>query len=437
MLLCAQYVLPITSEPIHNGAVLVRDGAIRDVGDAAMLKLRYPDEEVSDFGQAAILPGFVDLHTHLENAVMRGIVHDVPYATWIMTMRELSAKMDVADWYDSAILGGLESLSSGITTVADITTSGASCTAMQKLGMRGVVYREVGAMDRRRVDFAMHQAEGDLAHWQEEVDSDRLTVGLAPSSLFTCNPEIFRKVAQLASKENLPVALRLAGDREECDFVRYGSSPFAVQSMDTTRCYVEVPPWLPTGTTPVNYVLNWGAFESDNVMMVHGVYVDDHDVAKLKEYDVSVASCPRINAQLGMGVAPLAEFLNNGCGEHATDVIESMWGNLKKEFFINGPNQGAVTNLPDDAFLELRRTIDMNGFQALPYGEMPRGILGLTHQILDTHELTVEAALRCDRTLLLRALCTDPIVNNIGDARNIMNELLEAERCHLPQGWFE
>ena len=79
----------------------------------------------------------------------------------------------------------------------------------------------------------------------------------------------------------------------------------------------------------------------------------------------------------------------------------------------------------------------MNGFQALPYGEMPRGILGLTHQILDTHELTVEAALRCDRTLLLRALCTDPIVNNIGDARNIMNELLEAERCHLPQGWFE
>ncbi len=137
------------------------------------------------------------------------------------------------------------------------------------------------------------------------------------------------------------------------------------------------------------------------------------------------------------GRTPIAEFLNNGCGEHATDVIESMWGNLKKEFFINGPNQGAVTNLPDDAFLELRRTIDMNGFQALPYGEMPRGILGLTHQILDTHELTVEAALRCDRTLLLRALCTDPIVNNIGDARNIMNELLEAERCHLPQGWFE
>ena len=175
--------------------------------------------------------------------------------------------------------------------------------------MRGVVYREVGAMDRRRVDFAMHQAESDLAHWQEEVDSDRLTIGLAPSSLFTCNPEIFRKVAQLASKENLPVALRLAGDREECDFVRYGSSPFSVHSMDTTRCYVEVPPWLPTGVSPVRYALNWGAFESDNVLAIHCTHVDDDDIKKLKEYDVAVAACPRCSTQLGMGMPPIGEFL--------------------------------------------------------------------------------------------------------------------------------
>ena len=53
MLLCAQYILPITSEPFQKGAVLVRDNVIRDIGTAEMLKLRYPDEEVVDFGQAA------------------------------------------------------------------------------------------------------------------------------------------------------------------------------------------------------------------------------------------------------------------------------------------------------------------------------------------------------------------------------------------------
>ena len=312
MLLCAQYVLPITADPIHGGAVLVRDGVIRDVGEASMLKLRYPDEQVVDYGSAALLPGFVDLHTHLENAVLRGLVHDVPYATWIMAMRDLQGKLDAADWFDSAILGGLEALSSGITTVADITSTGASCTATTKLGMRSVVYREVGAMDRRRVDFAMRMAENDVMHWRSEADADRVTIGVSPAPVFNCHPEIFRKVSDLATRESLPVALRLAGDREECDFVRYGSSPFSVHQMDSKRGFVEVPPWLPTGTTPINYALNWGAFESDNVMIVHGVYAEDHDIRKMVEYDVSVASCPRINAQLGMGVAPLDEFRRAG-----------------------------------------------------------------------------------------------------------------------------
>ena len=316
MILSAQYILPITSEPLQGGAVLIRDGLIRDIGKVDLLRLRYPDEEVVDYGLAAILPGLVDLHTHLENSVMRGIVHDVPYVTWITSMLEKSAKMDVSDWYDSAILGGLEALSSGITCVADITTTGAACTATQKLGMRSVIYREVGAMDKRRVDYAMRVAENDIMHWREEVDSDRITIGIAPAAMYACHPSVFGRVSEFATKTGVPVAMHIAGSREEANFIRYGSSPFAVHTMDNKRGYVEVPPWLPTGTTPVRYALNWGAFESPNVMAIHCVHVDDEDVKKLKEYDVSVAACPRCNAQLGMGVAPINEFLRAGlrCG---------------------------------------------------------------------------------------------------------------------------
>ena len=57
MLLCAQYILPITAESIQDGAVLVRDGRISDIGSAELLKLRYPDEEVRDFGLSALMPG--------------------------------------------------------------------------------------------------------------------------------------------------------------------------------------------------------------------------------------------------------------------------------------------------------------------------------------------------------------------------------------------
>ncbi|HIS39824.1 MAG TPA: amidohydrolase family protein [Candidatus Aphodovivens avistercoris] len=309
MLLCAQYILPVTAEPIQRGAVLVRDGRIRDIGPADMLKVRYPDEEVRDFGMAALMPGFVDLHTHLENSVMRGIVHDVPYTTWVRSILEKSALMEVGDWYDSAILGCLEALSSGITCIADITVTGAACTAVQKVGLRSVIYREVGAMDQRRVDFAMRVAENDIAHWSAEVDSDRVSIGIAPAAIYTCHPVVFSKVSAFARKENLPVAMHLAGSYEEYQFVKRGSSPFAVHTMGSKRGYVEVPPWLPTGVSPIRYALNWGAFESDNVMAIHCIHVDDGDIRKLKEYDVAVASCPRCSAQLGMGVSPISEFL--------------------------------------------------------------------------------------------------------------------------------
>ena len=91
--------------------------------------------------------------------------------------------------------------------------------------------------------------------------------------------------------------------------------------------------------------------------------------------------------------------------------------------------------MPDDAFLELECKVDMNGPRPKPFGQMPRGLLGLQMQVLDAHELTAEAAVTCDRKTLLKALCTDPIVNNIGDARNIMHELLELESEALPGQW--
>ena len=358
MLLCAHYIVPVTSEPLTDGAVLVRGGRIMDIGPAETLKMRYPDDEVDDYGLAAIMPGLIDLHTHLENAVMRGVVHDVPYITWIMSVLEKSAKMDVSDWYDSAILGGLEAISNGITCVADITTTGAPCTATQKLGMRSVVYREVVAMDKRRVDYAMRVARNDILHWREEVDSDRITIGIAPAALYTCHPLVFTKVAEAARAENLPVAMHLAGSREEYQFIKQGSSAFSLQKMDQGRGFVEVPPWLPTGTSPIRYALNWGAFEAPNVMAIHCVHLDEDDVGKLKEYDVAVAVCPRCNAQLGMGVAPVSEFLRAGLrvglgtdSPAATDSTD-MFGEMQLGMLL----QRAINTR---AFLDSQKVLEM------------------------------------------------------------------------------
>lgn len=122
--------------------------------------------------------------------------------------------------------------------------------------------------------------------------------------------------------------------------------------------------------------------------------------------------------------------------DHATDIIESMWGGLGKRFYINQPNRGAVTNMDADAFLELLSVVNMGGPRPLHVGAFPPGIRALQQQVLETHELTVEAIVKCDRALLRRAMCLDPIVNSIADADAIIAELLEAELDALPAGWF-
>jgi len=114
-----------------------------------------------------------------------------------------------------------------------------------------------------------------------------------------------------------------------------------------------------------------------------------------------------------------------------------MWGGLGKRFFINQPNQGAVGNMDDDAFFELLSDVDMDGPRPLPVGEFPNGVRALQQQVLETHELTVEAIVTRDRAILRRAMCLDPIVNSIVDADKIIEELLDAEREALPAEWFE
>lgn len=130
------------------------------------------------------------------------------------------------------------------------------------------------------------------------------------------------------------------------------------------------------------------------------------------------------------------DFLEKTHDDHATDIIESMWGGLGKSFYINSPNNGAVSNLPHDAFIELRSDIDMRGPRPQSFGEFPRGVLALQHQILDTHELTAEAAMTGNRAILKRAMLTDPLCNNIADAELCIEDLLDAERDALPDYWY-
>ena len=156
-----------------------------------------------------------------------------------------------------------------------------------------------------------------------------------------------------------------------------------------------------------------------------------------EEREREMARAWAVTEDYAAGRRSVREFLKTIRDDHASDIIESMWGGLGKPFYMSTANRGAASNLPDDAFLELRCDIDMKGPRPQPLGAFPRGVLAMQHQMLDTHELTAEAAATGDRAVLRRAMLTDPICNNIADADACIADLLAAQKEVLPKYWYK
>jgi alpha-galactosidase len=152
-------------------------------------------------------------------------------------------------------------------------------------------------------------------------------------------------------------------------------------------------------------------------------------------YDRHAAMWEQVDTYVN-GDVPISSYMDVMGPDHATDIIENMVGGLNKPFYVNVPNQGAVNNMNDDAFLELLCDIDMNGPKPRSVGEMPRGLRGMQEIVLDTHELTAEAVVKGDHALLRRAMMSDPLVTSIADADAILKELLEHEKDIIPAGWY-
>ena len=135
-------MLPVDGAPIERGAVAIEDGRIAAVGRADELGegVRYED--------SAIVPGFVNAHSHLEYAVYAGFGDAVTdFAEWIRLHTERKWRIGWDEYVDIARLGTAQLLASGVTTVGDCSYSGAAAVAAAELGLRGIVYLEVFGSD--------------------------------------------------------------------------------------------------------------------------------------------------------------------------------------------------------------------------------------------------------------------------------------------------
>lgn len=301
----AAWLLPIDAPPIPGGALLVDgDGRIAAAGpDTAVPS--PPGVPVERWPDAAILPGFVNTHTHLELTGFAGAVTAENFPGWIRGIREVKASRAPADYLAAARQGLADCHAAGVTTVADTGDTGAAMWALAEGRGRGIFYQEV---------FGPHPAQcaDSLAGLQARVAelrgcvSERVRLGVSPHAPYSVSGPLYRAVARWARDEGLPMAVHLAESPEESALLATGEGAFADM---WRRREIPLPP-LP-GCSPVAW-LDAHEVLGPETLCIHVVQAAANDIALLASHGCAVAHCPLSNAAHHHGAAPLAALLDAG-----------------------------------------------------------------------------------------------------------------------------
>jgi len=298
------------STKIYNAqyAVAVSGTRIVGVGSRSELTNRFPDFEIEDFGEALILPGLVNTHTHLELTAFRGYLEneESDFFAWLrkLTLARLE-KLTPDDLRVSATWGGCEAVRAGITCVGDASDSAmTSMLALQDVGLRGVVFQESFGPDPRLVQENFDKLTAKVADLRG-VETDLVRVGVSPHAPYTvCGPQL-ELIARFARDERLPLMMHAAESRAEDLFIREGRGIFAE---GLSKRAIE---WNAPRISTIQYLRQLGVLETQP-LLAHCIRVDDVDIETLRETRSKVAHCPKSNAKLGHGRAPFAKFLNSG-----------------------------------------------------------------------------------------------------------------------------
>ncbi|HRI02605.1 MAG TPA: amidohydrolase family protein [Pyrinomonadaceae bacterium] len=401
----AEYVLLISSEPILGGAVAIDRDKIVGVGTRDDIVSQFPSAGLTDHGNAAILPGFVNCHSHLEITSMRGALDDVEhdFSAWLLKLNGLRAELSDEDIVAAAVAGATEGARAGVTCFGDIGRMGhAGLHALKTVGLRGIVFQETEFSPDNRT------AEEDflkLATKFEELKSeetDLVKVGLSPHAPYTVSSQLFELLAQYAILNRVPLTIHAAESADEHELLSQGTGFF---EGIYEKFGVE---WQSPHCTPIEYLERLGVL-STQPLLAHCVKVSTSDIAKIAANGAKIAHCPKSNAKFGHGYAPFEQFLDAGIAmglgsdSVASNNVCDMLEESRFAALIARNREGSTRFIPAKEMLE---TATLGGAKALgldaEIGSLETGkqadiaVISLTHAaqqpVSDIHTALVFAS---------------------------------------------
>lgn len=307
-ILSANYVLPVSSDPITDGAVAIDGEQILAVGKAAELLAAFPNIEHEDFGEAAILPGFVNCHSHLEITSMRGYLDDVEhdFTAWLLKLTAARAKLSPDEIEAAATAGAYEGARAGVTCFGDIGRFGqAGLAALTATGLRGVLFQETEfSPDDRTASEDFGRLEAKFLYLRKR-ETDLVKVGISPHAPYTVSPKLFERIADFALAEDVRVSIHTAESGDETELMTTGTGFF---SNHYEKFGIE---WNSPCCSPIEYLERTGILKT-RPLLVHCVTASDNDISIIAATGSSIAHCPKSNAKFGHGYAPFEKFLDAG-----------------------------------------------------------------------------------------------------------------------------
>ncbi len=293
----------VTMDPagrILNGGGLVIDGdRIADVLSADALSARQDfRDEVIDFGDHTIIPGFIQTHLHLCQTLFRGLADDLELLDWLrLRIYPFEAAHTPRSMHASAMLGIAELIRSGTTTMMDMGSlrhEEEIVRAIEETGIRAFVGKAL--MDRNGVlpsfceptgdalDAALREAE----QWHGAANG-RIRYAVAPRFVLSCTDDLLREAyAMTRSFPGMLFHTHAAENRREMEAVRARCGMQNIEFFDALE------------------ILH------DNTCLAHCIWVTDSEIALLHGHRTNVLHCPSSNLKLGSGVARVPEYLASG-----------------------------------------------------------------------------------------------------------------------------
>jgi aminodeoxyfutalosine deaminase len=345
--LTARWIIPVDGPPLPHGTMTALGGKIAAVEPWG----RTTADE--DLGNCAILPGFVNAHTHLDLTGLHGLVPPGPdFTAWLRAVIQ-HRRTRLPEEVEHDIKAGITAaLAEGTTLLGDISAGGVSWSALQDAPLRSVVFHELLGLSRPRARQAWQSARDWLA---DRPEGHVCQPGLSPHAPYSVRGSLFRAVFGGARRRGLPVAIHLGETLAELELLAHQRGPFV-------DFLSQLGVWDPDGLVPSIDELLRQSRGGARVLLIHGNYLTP---AQLAAGD-TVVYCPRTHAAFGHRPYPLQAFLEAGVRVAlGTDSLAS-----NPDLSVLEEARFIYRRYPEIAPAEVLRLATLNGAEALGWADV-------------------------------------------------------------------